>query len=295
MNIHNYAVNNLVKIFKILFNEYRKKITFEQLIFYKMKINFYKYHGAGNDFILLDDRENKYNILSYQQIAFLCHRRFGIGADGLMLLQNHPEYNFKMIYYNSDGHEGSMCGNGGRCITAFAAMLGIIKEKTNFLASDGPHEAYIQENGSIKLRMSDVFNVEINEDYFFIDTGSPHYVTFRKNVVSEDVLTEGRKIRYNERFSKEGTNVNFVEKKGDHIFVCTYERGVEEETLSCGTGVVASALAAIKNKAAGFYQINAKTKGGDLSVYCTKVSDTIFNNIWLEGPAAFVFEGEIEI
>ncbi|HBX53177.1 MAG: diaminopimelate epimerase [Bacteroidetes bacterium RIFOXYA12_FULL_35_11] len=260
-----------------------------------MKINFYKYHGAGNDFILLDDRENKYNMFSYQQIAFLCHRRFGIGADGLMLLQNHPDYDFKMIYYNSDGHEGSMCGNGGRCIVSFANKLRMISEKTTFLASDGAHEAYLEKDGIIKLRMSDVFNIEKAEDYFFLNTGSPHYVTFRKNVLSEDILTEGRKIRYNERFSKEGTNVNFVEKKSDHIFVCTYERGVEEETLSCGTGVVASALAAIKNKTPGFYQINAKTKGGNLSVYCTKVSDTVFNNIWLEGPAAFVFDGVITL
>ncbi|MDZ4664280.1 MAG: diaminopimelate epimerase [Bacteroidota bacterium] len=260
-----------------------------------MTIEFYKYQGTGNDFILIDNRKSKLQ-LSYARIKFLCNRHFGIGADGLMLLEDEISYDFKMVYYNSDGHESSMCGNGGRCIMAFAKQLGIVKEKARFLAIDGPHDALILPDDVVSLKMNDVKNIEMDNDHFFINTGSPHYIKQAEKVSAMNVVEEGRKIRNSERFKEEGTNVNFMEKFDDHIYIRTYERGVEDETLSCGTGVTAVALAAAcigmstsKNNCA------VRTQGGMLNVKFDKVLANTFYNIWLEGPAHFVFKGAIDI
>ncbi|MBS1637027.1 MAG: diaminopimelate epimerase [Bacteroidetes bacterium] len=259
-----------------------------------MILQFYKYQGTGNDFVLIDNRDMKLS-LSVEQIRLLCDRRFGIGADGLMLLELEPGVDFKMVYFNSDGNESSMCGNGGRCITALAARLGLIGKEAKFLAVDGLHEAKI-ENDIVSLKMNDVRTIETGSDFYFLDTGSPHYVKFVEGVAHTDVFSEGSKIRNNERFKETGTNVNFIEKLDDVLFVRTYERGVEDETLSCGTGVTASALvAAARGLATGKNNCRVKTPGGELNVKFDKVLENTFYNIWLEGPATFVFKGEIEI
>lgn len=260
-----------------------------------MNLSFYKYQGTGNDFVLIDNREKKIS-LSPEQIKFLCDRRFGIGADGLMLLELEPGMDFKMVYFNSDGHESSMCGNGGRCITALAKRLGVIDKETKFLAIDGIHEAKVLSDDFISLKMNDVRNVESGDGYFYLNTGSPHYVKLTQDVKNMDVFTEGKNIRYNDRFKEEGTNVNFIEKQDDVLFVRTYERGVENETLSCGTGVTASALvAAMKGLATEKNNCKVRTLGGDLNVKFDKVLENNFYNIWLEGPATFVFKGDIEL
>ncbi|MBC7695427.1 MAG: diaminopimelate epimerase [Burkholderiales bacterium] len=259
-----------------------------------MQLECYKYQGTGNDFVLIDNRE-KIISLTQDQIKWLCDRRFGIGADGLMLLELERGVDFKMVYFNSDGNESSMCGNGGRCITAFAKRLDIISSEVNFLAVDGIHEAKIN-NDIVSLKMNDVREVEVGDDYFYLNTGSPHYVKFVNDIENLDVLTEGQKIRYNNRFSAEGTNVNFIEKKDSELFVRTYERGVENETLSCGTGVTAAALiAAFKGQSTDKNNCAIKTLGGNLNVKFDKVLENTFYNIWLEGPATFVFKTIIEM
>jgi len=260
-----------------------------------MKITFYKYQGAGNDFILLDNRQNTYNDLTEEQVKTLCDRHFGIGADGLMLLNLKKGFDFEMIYFNADGKEGSMCGNGGRCIVQFASRLGIKKNEYSFSAVDGPHSAKIDLDKKVSLKMNDVKDVEFYLDHYVLNTGSPHYVKFINNIEEFDVVPEGKNIRYSKPFSQKGINVNFVETlHDDEIFVRTYERGVEDETLSCGTGVTASAIVAAHNDN-GFNRVEVKTKGGNLSVDFDKISDTEFKNIWLSGPATFVFTGEIEL
>lgn len=260
-----------------------------------MTLNFYKYQGTGNDFIIIDNRDLKFNRADNELVAKLCSRRFGIGADGLMLLQSKAGYDFEMVYYNSDGNESSMCGNGGRCIVEFARILGLLKEKAHFIAIDGKHEAVVKSS-FISLKMKDVNEVELNDDFSFLNTGSPHYVAFVKNINSYNVVEEGRKIRTNNRFKIEGTNVNFIEKQVDDLFVRTYERGVEGETYSCGTGVTAAALvAAIKNVSTAKNYCDIKTLGGNLKVKFTKHSDNSFTDVWLEGPATFVFKGEITV
>ena len=260
-----------------------------------MKIQFYKYQGAGNDFILLDNRQEKYSKITNSQVKKCCDRHFGIGADGLMLLNSKEDYDFEMIYYNSDGREGSMCGNGGRCIVQFASMLGIKKNKYLFTATDGVHEAEIDLEKQVKLKMNDVGKVEFSLDHYVLNTGSPHYIKFVPQAEELDVVEEGGKIRNSKEFAENGINVNFVEiLSEDQIYVRTYERGVENETLSCGTGVTASALMAAHNDN-GFNRVEVKTKGGDLSVEFEKISDSRFKNIWLCGPATFVFSGDIEI
>lgn len=259
-----------------------------------MRLHFYKYQGTGNDFILIDNRKNDIQ-LTTEHVALLCHRHFGIGADGLMLLEVEPGADFKMVYYNSDGNQSSMCGNGGRCISAFANKMGLINDRAKFIAIDGIHEAVIHE-GFVSLKMNDVKSIEKTDDYFFVNTGSPHYVKFVENIELYNVTEEGRKIRHNERFIAEGTNVNFIERKEDSVFVRTYERGVEGETLSCGTGVTASALvAAVSGIATGKNYCKITTLGGDLRVKFDKVLESNFYNIWLEGPAEFVYEGDIEL
>lgn len=260
-----------------------------------MKIEFYKYQGAGNDFILIDNRENVVTQLKVPQVKKLCDRHFGIGADGLMLLNNKEGFDFEMAYFNADGNIGSFCGNGSRCIVDFASMLGIKKNEYLFLAFDGPHVAKIDLNNKISLKMNDIKNVAFSLDHYILNTGSPHYVKSVSKLDGFNVVEEGRKIRNRKEFADKGINVNFVEVLGDdHIFVRTYERGVEDETLSCGTGVTASALMAAHNDN-GFNHVDVKTLGGNLSVEYDKISDTEFKNIWLSGPATFVFSGEIEL
>lgn len=262
---------------------------------YQMKIRFEKYQGAGNDFVLLDNRENIYDKITNSQVKKICTRHFGIGADGLMLLNKKEGYDFEMVYFNADGNEGSMCGNGGRCIVQFASSLGLKKSEYSFLATDGIHKAEIDLDKEISLKMNDVNNIEFSLDHYVLNTGSPHYVKFVKDLTNFDVVDEGRKIRYSKPFAEKGINVNFVEMlHEDEIFVRTYERGVEDETLSCGTGVTASALVAAHNDN-GFNRVEVKTKGGNLNVEFEKKSEQEFENIWLSGPATFVFSGEIEL
>lgn len=259
-----------------------------------MIINFSKYQGAGNDFVIIDNRTGFFDPNDNMLIKKLCDRRFGIGSDGLMLLQNKKGYNFEMVYFNADGYEGSMCGNGGRCIVAYAYHREVIDSYTKFLAVDGEHEANVLAPNYINLKMNDVSEVEIGKDYFFMDTGSPHFVRFVKGLEDLNVFEEGQKIRYSNRFKKQGTNVNFVELKDNSLFVRTYERGVEDETLACGTGITASALAAaikLDIEESGFY---IKALGGNLKVNFNREGDT-FKNIWLEGPARKVFEGTIDV
>ncbi|QQS50496.1 MAG: diaminopimelate epimerase [Bacteroidota bacterium] len=259
-----------------------------------MNLPFYKYQGAGNDFVIVDNRHGMFDRGNQQLIQILCNRRFGIGADGLMLLQDKAGYDFEMVYFNSDGKEGSMCGNGGRCIVAFAQNLGLIKNTTRFLAADGEHLAELINTQQVNLKMSDVTQVEINEDFYYLNTGSPHYVKFVKGIEALDVYSLGRQIRYNERFKANGTNVNFVEEINHRLMVRTYERGVEDETLACGTGITASAIAFSMATGETREKYDMKALGGDLIVRFTR-EENRFTNIWLEGPATFVFKGEITL
>jgi diaminopimelate epimerase len=259
-----------------------------------MELHFYKYQGTGNDFILLDGRE-KMPELSENQIAAMCNRRFGIGGDGLMILRHYPGYDFEMKYYNADGREGSMCGNGGRCIVRFAYHLGIHRDNYHFLAPDGEHEADIDINGMVRLKMNDVNAVKQHSGDFILNTGSPHYIKYVNDIREYDVPHEGYTIRNSAPFVREGINVNFVETVNDHtIFVRTFERGVEAETWSCGTGVTAAALVSAHNET-GFNQVDVETLGGMLSVEYDRVSEGEYRNIWLIGPAEYVFEGHINL
>ena len=260
-----------------------------------MKISFYKYQGTGNDFILIDNRQKVFEVARVDLVKKLCDRKFGIGSDGLILLQDKEGFDFEMIFFNPDGSK-SLCGNGSRCVVAFAKSLGIIKEKTRFITFDGEHVAIILKNGEVCLKMNDVETVEKGNDYYFLNTGSPHFCSFVKDVAYYDVFGEGKKIRNKERFKKDGTNVNFLEKNGDSVFVRTYERGVENETLSCGTGVTAAGLvAALAGVSTNENYCTIKTLGGNLKVKFQKNENNSFSHIWLEGPATFVFGGEIEI
>jgi diaminopimelate epimerase len=259
-----------------------------------MNIEFYKYQGTGNDFIIFDNRKGEID-LTEKQVKQLCDRKFGIGADGLILLCTKEGYDFEMIYYNADGSPSTMCGNGGRCMIRFAHDIGIHKSNYNFLAVDGAHEAEINIDNIIRLKMQDVHNVALHNTYAILDTGSPHYVKFDENVKDINVVEEGRAIRYNDEFNKAGVNVNFVESTGSYsIYVRTYERGVEDETLSCGTGVTAAALVSAHNEH-GFNDVEVQTNGGMLSVEFNKINDHTFNNIFLCGPATFVFKGVINL
>ena len=255
-------------------------------------MQFYKYQGTGNDFIIIDDRNQTFT-LDTQAIAQLCHRRFGIGADGLMLLQRADGYDFRMVYFNSDGTEGTMCGNGGRCLVRFASDLGIVSDKAHFIAVDGPHLAYITPS-TISLQMQDVANIAQHDDDYFTNTGSPHVVRYVQQVQFTDVKNIGAAIRYSESYQgQNGTNVNFVEKLDPQtLFVRTYERGVEDETYSCGTGVTAAAL--VSNTTKGMPSpIQIKTLGGELAVQFEGNSTDGYTQIFLIGPAKHVFTGEI--
>ncbi len=257
-----------------------------------MTIEFYKYQGTGNDFVMIDNRLESFDKTNTALIEHLCDRRFGIGADGLILLENHPTSDFKMVYYNADGNQSSMCGNGGRCITAFANYLGIIKNKTTFEAIDGAHHAVI-EGDVIKLKMQDVKSIEPYEHHLFLNTGSPHHVQMEFDLEILDVKTKGSRIRYGAPYYKEGSNVNFVKKLcEDEFLVRTYERGVEDETLSCGTGVTAVALAMNYNGETEKNLVKLQTRGGLLQVSFEKEGEG-YKNIWLIGPAAQVFKGSI--
>jgi diaminopimelate epimerase len=260
-----------------------------------MNVAFKKYQGTGNDFILIDDRAQQFRDNNHDVIARLCDRRFGIGADGLMLLRNRDGYDFEMVYFNSDGKTSSMCGNGGRCIARFAKDIGAVsKNEIHFLAIDGPHEAIIGDE-TVKLKMNDVSGIAGIDGDFYLNTGSPHYVKIELNVPELDVYSKARKIRYNERFAKEGTNVNFMEPRENGIYVRTYERGVEDETLSCGTGVTAAALIAALVGVSGQNGTCAvATRGGNLHVHFQRDGER-FHHIWLEGPAVHVFNGDITL
>ncbi|MBK8845229.1 MAG: diaminopimelate epimerase [Bacteroidetes bacterium] len=264
-------------------------------------MRFEKYQGTGNDFVLLDGRNVDVEILDIKTVKNLCDRKFGIGADGLMLIATSTLADFKMIYYNSDGKEGSMCGNGARCAVAFSYKAGIIsKMHTRFETCDGIHYANIMEDENsdslvIEISMNDVNNAERAGDQFVINTGSPHYIEFCSGIATMDVTKQGRAIRNQEKFIKDGINVNFVEENDGHIAMRTYERGVENETLSCGTGVTAAALAfAIKHNLSGKHFQEVRTLGGPLQVNFY-TDGKLFSEITLTGPAAFIFKGEITI
>ena len=262
-----------------------------------MQLNFFKYEGAGNDFILIDNRNQTFQSLSDPElIKKLCDRHFGIGADGLMVLQLKEGFDFEMIYFNADGREGSMCGNGGRCIAAFANHLELIKNETNFLAVDGPHYAKISEKGDrVSLQMADVQDIRNDAEAFVLNTGSPHYVLPVTELQNKDVFHDGKTIRYSDTYKAEGVNVNFVQDMGDHYFVRTYERGVENETLACGTGVTAVAMAMARKKGlSGKIQTAISVPGGKLQVNFNYDGDK-FTGVFLEGPATFVFLGAINI
>lgn len=269
-----------------------------------MHIHFTKYQGTGNDFIIIDDRLKLFPENNSELIEKLCNRKFGIGADGLMLLQPDDNAAYYMKYYNSDGKESSMCGNGGRCIAAFAIRLGIVQGTHTFNAIDGLHEVKEKRGNNqikIQLGMQDVNDIEIrNMENYVLNTGSPHYIQFTPTNINEiNIVEEARKIRYNEEFKSNGINVNFINLLGiNKIAIRTYERGVEDETLSCGTGVTAAAIttAIINQLVTGVHKIDVETKGGNLSVsFMYHKIEKIFSDVWLTGPATFVFEGEIAI
>ena len=258
-----------------------------------MIIPFNKYHGTGNDFIIIDNRNNIFNPSAAEIIKELCARRFGIGADGLILISSRKDHDFEMKYFNSDGNESSMCGNGGRCAAAFALKHVIAGPNQRFLTYDGVHEAVISEE-IIRLKMNDVDEIKTPGTDYFINTGSPHFVRFTRNVKNFKVFEEGRKIRNDREFAPGGTNVNFVEVSDDSIFVRTYERGVEDETLSCGTGVTASAIASVLEGHFDTNSVKVKTPGGNLSVEF-RIENHRIVDIWLSGPATYVYEGKVEI
>ncbi|UOB19510.1 diaminopimelate epimerase [Abyssalbus ytuae] len=257
-----------------------------------MLLNFYKYQGTGNDFVMIDNRNNTFPKNDTKLVNYLCSRRFGVGADGLILVENDEYADFKMVYYNSDGNESTMCGNGGRCIVAFAKFLGIINNETKFNAVDGIHYAKIQGE-TVSLQMQDINKIEVFDNYTFLDTGSPHHVQKAENLERLDVKSNGAKIRYG-KYGEKGSNINFVERESADIFsVRTYERGVEDETYSCGTGVTAVAIAMNYGGETDKSSIQLKTQGGLLKVSFTKKGEG-YENIFLEGSAKQVFRGEIE-
>jgi len=254
---------------------------------------FHKYQGTGNDFVMIDQRDQQYlTIADTDKVAHLCDRRFGVGADGLILLQLKEGYDFEMIYFNADGNLGSMCGNGGRCIVAFAKYLDHIQDQCHFLAYDGPHDARMKGTDWVELKMQDVQQIQKGEGHYILDTGSPHFVTFVEDVDDINVAQQGAQIRYSNRFKEKGINVNFVERSEKGLIVATYERGVEDETLSCGTGVTAAALAHAQQYASEANQIGIQAKGGNLEVKYEMAEDG-FRDIWLCGPAVRVFSGEV--
>lgn len=256
-----------------------------------MQIPFHKYQATGNDFVIIDNREGKFSF-SVEQIEKICNRRFGVGADGLMLIEKHPTLDFNLVYYNRDGSP-SLCGNGSRAAVKMASSLGIIQQHANFNAYDGEHEADLLPNGNVRLKMNDVKEVASDNGSLYINTGSPHHIQFVADAKKTDVCKQGRAIRYSDKYKPAGTNVNFVELQHGGILVRTYERGVEDETPSCGTGATASALAASFKGYAS--PINIQTPGGELTVEFKVGQQAAFHDIFLIGPAKKVFEGTLEL
>lgn len=258
-----------------------------------MNMTFFKYQGTGNDFVILDNRKSLFPKENTSLVASLCDRHFGIGADGLILLENDNTADFKMIYYNADGNESTMCGNGGRCIVAFAKTLHLFENKTSFIAIDGLHYAEIKDD-IVSLQMIDVDDVKVMEDSIFADTGSPHHIEVVDDLANFPVFEKGRKVR-NEVYGKEGSNVNFVQQIDENTFqIRTYERGVEDETLACGTGVTAAAIAMHTINKTSNTLVNLLVEGGKLQVSFDFV-DGRYKNVILSGPAKFVFQGSITV
>ena len=258
-----------------------------------MQLKFSKYHGTGNDFIMVDNRNDNYSFRQFD-IKKLCNRRSGIGADGLILIEKTLDADFKMIYYNANGLIGSMCGNGARCAVSYAKELSLINNECKFIAYDGFHEGLILENGLVSIEMINVSKVEETNNVWKIDTGSPHLIFFRDNILELNVRDEGSSIRNSSDFMKNGINVNFVELSDDELFTRTYERGVEDETLSCGTGAIASAIAAFESGLLNSERIKVNVLGGQLEVSFSKVGST-YSDIHLIGPTKFVFNGEVDV
>lgn len=260
-----------------------------------MQLEFYKYQGTGNDFVMIDNRSNTFPKENTQLVARLCDRRFGIGADGLILLDNDTDTDFRMVYYNSDGNLSSMCGNGGRCLVAFAKQLNVIQNQTTFIATDGLHHATVADDGIVSLQMIDVTEIKNTPDYSFLNTGSPHHVQLVADIEHYNVKENGAAIRYGALYGQQGSNINFVKKIDDTTFsLRTYERGVEDETLACGTGATAVAIAMNAIGQTNSNAINLNVEGGKLAVSFDKV-DGKYTNVFLKGPAEFVFKGTIEI
>jgi diaminopimelate epimerase len=264
-----------------------------------VKVHFFKYQATGNDFVLIDNLSGRHSFTA-DQIKSICDRRFGVGADGLMMIEKHPSVNFNLQYFNSDGSQ-SLCGNGSRAAVMMAATLGLVNGTARFEAFDGIHDAEINPDGIVRLRMNNVYEVKRLGEDLFINTGSPHLIRFVSDLKDYPVLESGREIRYRKEFLPGGTNVNFVKITGDNgIFVRTYERGVENETLSCGTGVTAAALAASFHHLAS--PVAVETLGGNLQVEFTArhsglpgTQGDTFEDIYLIGPAKLVFEGDLEL
>jgi diaminopimelate epimerase len=259
-----------------------------------MQKEFNKYQGAGNDFIMIDNRDNSFPMHNNKLIETLCDRHFGIGADGLILLSDHSDCDFEMHYYNADGKPGTMCGNGGRCAYAFALEIGLVNGDSVFYAADGSHSASLSARNEVRISMKDVYKPIIIAGNHFLDTGSPHYVIPVPRVDSIDVVTRGRSIRWTKQFEPAGTNVNFLEVLGDRIKVRTYERGVENETLSCGTGITASAISSRWGKPEEKHRVVVETRGGLLEVGFS-LSNEKATDIYLLGPALKVYSGIIDI
>jgi len=262
-----------------------------------MLLHFNKYHGTGNDFVMLDGRSQDTSGLSQAHIAQLCDRRFGIGADGLIILLDSPDHDFTMRYYNADGREGSMCGNGGRCIVAYAHALGLCGLECAFESIDGLHHAWILLNGDVRLKLADVQGIQELDDGYFLDTGSPHFVHFEQELTGLELAKEGKRIRHQERFAPGGTNVNFVahERGTDSLSVRTFERGVEAETFSCGTGVTAAAICAHFHDKSAIFSYQVLTLGGQLQVSFSVPQPGEYREVHLTGPAKAVYKGEVVV
>lgn len=259
----------------------------------RMHLSFYKYQGTGNDFVMIDNRQQEFPKNDTKLVSRLCDRKFGIGADGLILLENDADADFRMAYYNADGNESSMCGNGGRCIVAFACFLGIVEGSARFLAVDGIHHATV-EGDRVRLQMTDVDQVRVFDNYVFLNTGSPHHVQEVNDIEGFDVKINGEKLRYG-KYGEGGSNINFISPVSKNEFkVRTYERGVEDETLSCGTGVTAVAIAMHRTGKASENRIVLDTPGGKLTVSFEE-KDGKYEKVFLEGPATRVFQGEINV
>ncbi|MBX7050836.1 MAG: diaminopimelate epimerase [Flavobacteriales bacterium] len=256
-----------------------------------MHLRFRKYQGTGNDFVMIDNRDGLVK-LTPDQIIHICDRKFGIGSDGVILLQRAEGVDFEMNFYNPDASQ-SFCGNGSRCVVLFAHDLGLVNNSGTFRAIDGIHEFSLNDD-SIAIHMKDIEGISMDGDAYVINTGSPHYISYMRELDQLDILPEARKVRYHEKYKPGGINVNYIEEHGDGIQMRTYERGVEDETLSCGTGVTAAALSfAYRNP--GRKSVNVTTRGGSLMVTYTQHDPERFSNIWLSGPAEFVFSGEINL